>query len=103
MVVDLKEVSTIDIISYALSKQYTDKQLQKLELGGTTLTPESIVNTLGYTPADDVKVAMLSEEKADKAYMVALFEELKALIQGGDIDGAIALLDRAILDNSVLA
>lgn len=62
MFVDLKEGSTIDIISYALSKQYTDKQLQKLELGGTALTPESIVNTLGYTPADDVKVAVLTQE-----------------------------------------
>lgn len=66
MVVDLKEGSTIDIISYALSKHYTDKQLQKLELGGTALTPESIVNTLGYTPADDVKVAVLIEEMAAK-------------------------------------
>lgn len=45
----------------------------------------------------------LNDEKADKAYMVALFEELKALILGGDVDGAVALLDQAILDNSVLA
>lgn len=41
--------------------------------------------------------------KADKAYMVALFEELKALILSGDTESAVALLDHAILDNAVLA
>lgn len=48
-------------------------------------------------------IAALSEKKADKAYMVALFEELKALILSGDTESAVALLDHAILDNAVLA
>lgn len=48
-------------------------------------------------------IAALSEGKADKAYMVALFEELKALILSGDTESAVALLDHAILDNAVLA
>lgn len=45
----------------------------------------------------------LDAEKANKAYMVTFFEELKALIQSNDTEGVIALLDQAILDNSILA
>lgn len=45
----------------------------------------------------------LSGQKADKAYVVAVFEELKILIQNGQTDSAIAVLDKAILDLSVLA
>ena len=43
------------------------------------------------------------EAKADKAYMVELFNELKALILAGNTETAIAVLDQAILDNAVLA
>lgn len=49
------------------------------------------------------EVDELSEQKADKAYVVAIFEELKTLIQNGQTDSAIAVLDKAILDLSVLA
>ena len=45
----------------------------------------------------------LSEEKADKNYVISVFEELKQLIQNGNIDGAVAVLDQAILDLSTLA
>ena len=45
----------------------------------------------------------LSEEKADKDYVVSVFEQLKQLIQNGEIDSAVALLDSAILDLSTLA
>lgn len=38
-----------------------------------------------------------------KAYLVAVFEELKELILAGDMDGVIAVLDQAILDNTVIA
>ena len=48
-------------------------------------------------------IAELTEDKADKVYMVSLFEELKTLILNGDTSGAVALLDQAILDQSVLA
>lgn len=42
-------------------------------------------------------------EYAEKSYVAAVFEELKALIKAGDTDGAIAVLDSAILDLAVLA
>lgn len=48
-------------------------------------------------------VDALAEGKADKAYMITLFEQLKELILAGDVPGAVAVLDQAILDNSVLA
>ena len=54
------------------------------------VTAQNIERALGYTPAD-------------KTYMVASFEELKALILAGNTEAAIAVLDQAILDNAVLA
>ena len=42
-------------------------------------------------------------EYAEKSYIVSVFEELKALIKAGNTDGAIAVLDSAILDLAVLA
>ena len=45
----------------------------------------------------------LDDSKADKAYMTVLFEQLKALILAGDISGALAVLDQAILDQAILA
>lgn len=42
-------------------------------------------------------------EYAEKSYIVSVFEELKALIKAGNTDGAIAVLDEAILDLAVLA
>lgn len=52
------------------------------------------------------KINQLSGEivnKADKAYIVGVFEELKALIEAGNTAGAIAVLDAAILDMDILA
>ena len=49
------------------------------------------------------EIRQLSEEKADKSYVVSVFEQLKQLIQNGDIESAIAVLDEAILDLSTLA
>lgn len=68
-----------------------------------TVTAENIAKALGYTPASDTAVATLDEVKADKAYMVSLFEQLKELILAGDVTGAIAVLDQAILDQAILA
>ena len=42
-------------------------------------------------------------DKADKAYIIGVFEELKALIESGNTAGAIAVLDAAILDMAILA
>lgn len=48
-------------------------------------------------------IGKLSEQKVDKTYIVSVFRELKQVLQGGDIDSAIAILDEAILDLSTLA
>ena len=47
--------------------------------------------------------SQLSEQKADKSYIISVFNELKALIQNGENDSAVAVLDEAILDLSTLA
>lgn len=67
------------------------------------VTAQNITNALGYTPASANDLDALEGAKADKVYMVSLFEELKALILAGDVTGAIAVLDQAILDQAVLA
>ena len=54
------------------------------------VTAESIKEALGYTPAD-------------KDYVISVFEELKELIKNENTEGAIAVLDQAILDLSKLA
>lgn len=70
---------------------------------GANVTAQNITNALGYTPASANDLDALEWVKADKVYMVSLFEELKALILAGDVTGAIAVLDQAILDQAVLA
>lgn len=49
------------------------------------------------------ELGKMNRDKADKAYMVELFAELKALILAGNTEAAIAVLDQAILDNTILA
>lgn len=68
-----------------------------------TVTAENVASALGYTPASQETVGRLETTKADKTYMVALFEELKVLILAGNTEGAIAVLDQAILDTAILA
>jgi hypothetical protein len=41
--------------------------------------------------------------KVDKTYLISVFEELKAALEEADIEGAVAILDEAILDLSTLA
>lgn len=48
-------------------------------------------------------IGKLSEQKADKDFVISVFEQLKQLIQNGETDSAVALLDSAILDLSTLA
>ena len=69
-----------------------------------TLTAEQQAqarSNIGAASADDV--SGLSKEKADKEFVVSIFEQLKALIEAGKTDEAIAVLDEAILDLAVLA
>lgn len=42
-------------------------------------------------------------DKVDKSYIVSVFGELKTALENADIDGAIAVLDQAILDMATLA
>lgn len=51
----------------------------------------------------DNEINNLSLNKADKNYVITVFEELKTLIQNGKTDSAIAVLDEAILDLTTLA
>ena len=61
-----------------------------------------------YAVEDDIEYAKqedvdkLSKEKADKDYVVSVFEQLKQLILNGNIESAVAVLDEAILDLSTL-
>lgn len=50
------------------------------------------------------KFGELSNEIDDyQAYVISVFEQLKQLIQNGEMDAAVAVLDEAILDLSTLA
>lgn len=49
------------------------------------------------------KVNNYANMMADKNYVVSVFEELKELIKANNAAGAVAILDKAILDLSVLA
>jgi hypothetical protein len=65
-------------------------------------------NTLKNLPApvedgDAVNKHFLEDKlQNDRTYLVSVFEELKAALEASDIDGAIAVLDEAILDLSTL-
>jgi hypothetical protein len=83
-------------------------------MSGGYVSPDAIENAVNAYmqehPVDGVTkeelaqtVNQFSQQKADKEYMVALFNELKALILAGDTAAAVAVLDQAILDNTILA
>ena len=77
-----------------------------VDSGGTSVFIDTTLTVTGA--AADAKavgdaINQILEEKADKAYMVQLFEELKTLIQSGNTESAIAVLDEAILDLTRLA
>ena len=82
--------------------------------GGAVLyTPQELTDeqkaqaraNIGAANASDIDTAVsqISKEKADKEFVVSIFEQLKALIEAGKTDEAIAVLDEAILDLAVLA
>lgn len=75
-----------------------------------SITVDSALSTTSTNPVQNKVIAQelnsLSKEiadKADKAYIIGVFEELKALIESGNTAGAIAVLDAAILDMAILA
>lgn len=69
-----------------------DSELAQKQPKGDYLTKNEAAES--YQPKGDY---------ASTAYIAGIFEELKALIQAGDTDAAIAVLDNAILDMVVLA
>lgn len=89
--------------------------MEKLDsMSGGGASPDAIANAVnaymqehpvdGVTKEElDQAVNQLAQQKANKEYMVALFNELKALILAGDTAAAVAVLDQAILDNTILA
>lgn len=74
---------------------------------GQTLTADHLNNMESAIKDNETAISRLSdtlsEEKADKEFVVSIFEQLKALIEAGKTDEAIAVLDEAILDLAVLA
>ena len=74
------------------------------EPSGTAATKVSEHN-MSNTAHDDIRalITKLETDKADKSYVVSIFEQLKELIQAGETTQAVALLDSAILDLSTLA
>lgn len=73
------------------------------EPSGTAATKVSEHN-MSNTAHDDIRalITKLETDKADKSYVVSIFEQLKELIQAGETTQAVALLDSAILDLSTL-
>lgn len=75
--------------------------------GASNITVDSALSTTSTNPVQNKVVTnkfnQLQQEKADKSYVVSVFEQLKQLIQNGDIESAVAVLDEAILDLSTLA
>lgn len=66
-------------------------------------TAKEINEKLAQVGTNKEEIGKLSQEKADKSYVVSVFEQLKQLIQNGDIESAVAVLDEAILDLSTLS
>ena len=68
---------------------------------------DSALSTISSNPVQNRVVTnainQLSEEKADKEFVVSIFEQLKVLIEAGKTDEVIAVLDEAFLDLAVLA
>ena len=84
---------SIDLSNY-YTKEETDEKLDNV------YTKEEVDNLL-IEKANAIN--QLSEEKADKEFVVSIFEQLKALIEAGKTDEVIAVLDEAIFDLAVLA
>lgn len=74
---------------------------------GQTLTADHLNNMESAIKDNETAISRLSDrlskEKADKEFVVSIFEQLKALIEAGKTDEAIAVLDEAIFDLAVLA
>ena len=83
----------VDLSNY-YTKEETDEKLDNV------YTKEEVDNLL-IEKANAIN--QLSEEKADKEFVVSIFEQLKALIEAGKTDEVIAVLDEAIFDLAVLA
>ena len=77
-----------------------DNDISKLEADNIQDAIDELVNT--RIAEIELSIAQLNTDKAEKNYVVAIFEQLKELIQTGEVGNAVAVLDQAILDLSVL-
>lgn len=72
--------------------------------GGASVDLSRHVATFKQTFSDEQKAQARENIGAVSAdYVIAVFEEIKALIKNGDPQGAIAVLDNAILDLAILS
>ena len=81
---------------------YTWRRLESGTGGGDAVQIDATLTKKGYA-ADAAAVGNALGKLPSNEYIVSVFEELKALIKAGNTDGAIAVLDEAILDLAVLA
>ena len=88
-----------DVINQIIAK------LEAIEEPSGTAATKVSEHNMSNTAHDDIRalITKLETDKADKSYVVSIFEQLKELIQTGEITQAVALLDSAILDLSTLA
>ena len=71
---------------------------------GSTVESIGTINLSDYLKKSDAeKTYQPKGDYATTAYITQIFEELKRLIQSGDYDDAVAVLDEAILDLTTLA
>jgi hypothetical protein len=80
---------TAQISLEAIRKEIEETKIKLGEKIGAEELGEAVADALGKLPSNE--------------YIVSVFEELKALIKAGNTEGAIAVLDEAILDLAVLA
>ena len=89
------------------SEYVTDSELNSKGFAKQTSVDNVSESLKGH--AGNTNVHVTAEEKqawnnkADASYIVSVFEELKELIKANNPTGAVAVLDQAILDLSVLA
>lgn len=73
-----------------------------VDLTGAVLYTEQTLSEEQKAQARE-NIGVDMDSKVDKNYLVSVFEELKTALEAADIEGAVAVLDEAILDLSALA
>lgn len=69
----------------------------------TTIAVDSALSSTSTNPVQNKVVKAALDNKCDKSYIADIFMQLKTALENSNIDGAIAVLDSAILDMTTLA